>query len=165
MNIISQKKYNDQYDIEIINDKNEIINIGYVGSDFYWTCYNYTDDNEFIITAEDGRFYYDLAILLDKIKKYCRPYDKIISDNKFEWISEAYGEEEFAHKLIIEKQKENFKIKFFQNPLNFFRVKGTCPVCFCLSGSRNQKIACEFSMMFLKYKNMQEESRLSRKIN
>ena len=45
-----------------------------------------------------------------------------------------------------------YSIKFFYNSNNqLFNVSGNCPICFCLSGSRNQRVANLFSEMFLEY--------------
>ena len=86
------------------------------------------------------------------IKVYDNKYDRCLIDEQFIWYSEAYGEIEEAHKLIITKLDNLFSIKFYLNPNNqLFNISGNCPICFCLSGSRNQKIANLFSEMFLEY--------------
>ena len=155
---------NNHFELDIINENNEILEINYCGCDLYWTCLNYTENNEFVIKESDGVFFRYLNDIFNIIEENDNIHEKTLNENRFEWISEAYGEKEFAHKLIIEKNDDNFKIKFFQNSLNWMCIKEMCPVCFCLSGSRNQTIASAFSLVFLKYMNSDNDFSLKRNL-
>lgn len=124
-------------EIEILNDIGDKFIIHFAGSDLYWTMVTYHKNNLFIINEEYGLFYELIDMLF---KKY--------NINNFEWLSEAYGLEEEAHRLIIEKINDEYYISFIQNELNRFRIKGMCPICFCLSGSRNQEIINYFAKIY-----------------
>lgn len=132
-------------------DENEVIDIFNAGSDLYWVLNKYREDNDMKISINDD-FYYQLEELFYNIEIFDNPYNKCLVNNIFTWYSEAYGERENAHKLIIIKLDECFSIKFDFNKNNeMFNISGNCPICFCLSGSRNQEIAYLFSKLFLQY--------------
>lgn len=133
------------------NSKNQSFKIHYGGADLYWSMSEYEEDNMFIITKEDEIFYLQLEKIFEIIKECDNPYHRTLNNNCFEWLSEAYGTEVEAHKLLIKKENDNFYIKFIRNPNNFSPID-TCFISFCLSGSRNQTIANAFSIMFLEYK-------------
>jgi len=147
-NIINQHKY----EIILSNEKNDAFSILYGGADLYWTMEDYYDENEFIVTEKDIPFYNQLTNLFKIIKKYDK-HNLLLKENCFEWISDAYGLKEDAHKLTITKNNNTFIIKFIQNRNNFFCMKDICAISFCLSGSNHQEIANAFSLMFLEYKD------------
>lgn len=150
--MIVNKNYNDENvsSISLVSD-NEKINIFNAGSDLYWVLDKYSDDNDMTISIDDD-FFDRLNKLFGDIKECDNQYDRCINNNQFIWYSEAYGEQEDAHKLIITRNDSFYSIKFFYNSNNqLFNVSGNCPICFCLSGSRNQRIANLFSEMFLEY--------------
>lgn len=142
----------DKYELIFENDEKEIFKIHYGGADLYWTMINYRDGNRFQITEAEEIVYYQLQALFKEIEKSDIPYNKALNNGCFEWLSEAYGIPEEAHKLLITKDETSFNIEFIRNPNNFI-PSHICPICFCLSGSRNPDIACAFSLMFLQYKN------------
>ena len=134
------KEQKDGYSsLSIVNNKGEQFKIHYAGGDLYWTMIDYKENNEFIVEKKDVDFYAELEVIFNLI------------DNDIdciEWSSEAYGEIEKANKLLISKTNEGFCIKFNQNPNRLFNRKDICAICFCLSGSKLQDIANEFSCMF-----------------
>ena len=150
-------------DIILTNDKNENFTITYSGCDLYWLMNNYTNDNLFKITSENKDFYSLLKKLYSKIEKYDDPKNPTIINGLFTWISEAEGILENANALTIKKEEDVFYIKFFRNPQNHSPI-WSCYICFCLSGSKNQKIANAFSEMVLQYKN-RKQNILSKKKN
>jgi len=158
-NVINEHKY----ELTLIDNQNNTFNIHYAGADLYWSMNNYFDGNEFTVAKEDNIFHDQLERLFCIIQKYDR-YKNLLVNDHFEWISEAYGITEEAHKLTITKINDSFKIRFFQNKNNPFCLKDFCSICFCLSGSRNQEIANAFSSMFLEYKdNVKKKSKLLKK--
>ena len=134
------------YEINLTNEKNNEFIIHFAAGDLYWTMVDYYVDNEFGITKDDDLLFKQFENLFLEIKKHDNPYNKLLNNDCFEWISEAYGLMEDANRLIILKDNDNFIIKFFQNPKKVFR-KDICTICFCLSGSKNQDIANLFSYM------------------
>ena len=136
--IIKEEK-NEYNGLTIVDNKGEQFKIHYAGGDLYWTMIDYHNDNEFIIEKNDFLFYNELEKIF-----------KLIDDDleNIEWFSEAYGEIDKANKLSINKIDETFCIKFYQNPARLFNRKDICAICFCLSGSRFQDVANEFSSMF-----------------
>lgn len=151
MNITITKINEYQYKLMLKNEDGNTIIIHYAGGDLYWTMLNYNKDNEFIVTKDDKLLFSQLEKIFKEIKKYDKFTPKLLNDNCFEWISEAYGLEEESNKLTITKYDDKFIIKFYQNPNNPFNNKDICAICFCLSGSRNQNIATAFSIMFQEY--------------
>lgn len=145
-----------EFELELTNEKSEIFNICYAGGDLYWVMMDYVEGNEFFITKEDGMFFLQMEKLFNLIEKYDYPTNKTLNRGSFEWLSEAYGIPEEAHKLTITKNNDIFTIRFFQNPNHSFLTK-SCPICFCLSGSKNPKIAGAFSLMFMQFKNYQNK--------
>ena len=134
------KENKEEYNgITIASNNGEQFKIHYAGGDLYWTMEHYHGDNEFIVEKKDLEFYLEL----DRIFK-------LIGDDIgfIEWYSEAYGELKNANKLVISKIDEGFSIKFKQNPNRLFNRKDICAICFCLSGSKYQEIANEFSIMY-----------------
>lgn len=127
------------------------IDIYNAGSDLYWVLNDYKDDNEMLVSSDDD-FYEVLDELYNSIKECDNTYDSLFNNESFIWYSEDYGEIDDAHKLIISKLDNLYSIKFIFNASNkMFNISGNCPICFCLSGSRNQNVAYLFSRMFLKY--------------
>lgn len=125
------------------NDKDEFL-IGYFGSDLYWIMPKYHDNNQFIITNNENQFYTMLLSIFKYMKKRKSPQ---LKGNVFTWLSEARLPEN-SSSLIITKQENAFVIQFIQNPNDHLGVaRNTCSICFCLSGSRNQSVANEFSIM------------------
>ena len=125
----------------IINNENNFFEICYGGSDLYFAMNNYNDDNEL-----DNQFIIDKEnILYDYLKILFKTY--LQGKNKLEWYSEAYGLIENQNRLIITQDDDKYIISFWQNKNNPFNLKGTCYICFCLSGSNNQEIANYFSNM------------------
>ncbi len=161
--------YIDEIDDRIVvtNEKNDQFTICYGGADLYWFMdnYNFEDNNGFTITEDDKKFYSLLKKTFRKIEKYDDPKKPTIINNTFTWLSEAEGLLETQNILTIIRRSNAFTIRFYRNPLNF-SPKNTCYVCFCLSGSRNQKIANAFSEMFMQYRTKdQEEPSLRMKKN
>lgn len=152
MKIYKNTLDNNRYELILENDKNEVFKICYGGADLYWSMSDYHENNRFNITPEDGTFYSDLENLFKLIQKCDDEYNRLLNGNCFEWLSEAYGLPEYAHKLLIKKEQDSFSIEFIRNPDNFSPIN-TCYISFCLSGSRNQRIANAFSTMFLQYQN------------
>lgn len=140
-----------KYEITLENEDGNAFIIHYAGCDLYWTMLNYNKANEFIVTKDDKLLFSQLKKIFKEIKKYDKFTPKLLNDNCFEWISEAYGLEEESNKLTITKYDDKFIIKFYQNPNNPFNNKDICAICFCLSGSKNQNIATVFSIMFQQY--------------
>ncbi len=137
---------NNKYLIKLSKD-NDQIKINFEGSDLYFVMYNYHDDNKFVIDNENELYNY-FKNLFNEIRINDNPYDKILNDNKFIWISEDYGEYENANKLIITELDNSYIIQFYNNPNKMFGNAKVCPICFCLSGSKNQNIVNSFAMMF-----------------
>ena len=150
MNIIKNMldKYN--YEIVLENDKKDKFKMHYAGCDLYWTMLDYYDNNEFYITKKEELLFVQIKEIFSKIRECDNSHSKLLNNNSFEWISEAYGIPEESNKLIITESEERFTIKFYQNSNRIFNTKSICSICFCLSGSRNQKIANAFSIMLHK---------------
>ena len=128
----------------IVNQKGEQFKIHYAGGDLYWTMVDYCGDNEFVVERRDSLFYEELEIIFNLIGN---------ERSSMEWVSEAYGEKENANKLLISRDGDEFRIKFYQNPNRMFARKDLCAICFCLSGSDYQHVANEFSLMFYRLFN------------
>lgn len=128
-------------------DNGDEMQMLYGGADFYFGMNRYHDNNQFIIT-KDNELYSYFKKLFEIIKQNDDPYNKTLTDNKFVWISEDYGELENNHRLIITEEETKYTIKFYNNPNKWFCNAKTCYICFCLSGSKNQKIASSFAIMF-----------------
>lgn len=151
MNITITNLNEYQYRLTLENENGNTFIINYAGGDLYWVMLNYYKDNQFIVTKDDKLLFFQFKKIFKEIKKYDKSTPKLLNDNCFEWISEAYGLEEEANNLTITKYDDKFIIKFYQNPNNPFINKDMCAICFCLSGSRNQNIATAFSIMFQEY--------------
>jgi len=125
----------------IINNDDRYFKIFFAGSDVYFTMDDYNEEN-----ASDNRFVINHDnILYDYLEELFNNHLK--GQKVLEWYSEAYGKIETQNKLTITREKKQYIIDFFQNKENLFNLKGTCYVCFCLSGSNNQKIANYFGKM------------------
>lgn len=110
--------------------------IGWFAADLYWIMPEYTANNSFVV-KRDTPFLWDFFNSLFSINHF--------PNNTFMWKSEARLESE-SSTLKVTKGKEHFKIRFIQNDNDYLaKFRNICPICFCLSGSRNQKIANEFS--------------------
>lgn len=131
----------------IIEDKNgKCFKIQYAAGDIYWTMLDYYPNNKFTITPEDEILYNQLEEIFAIIKNNENKFFTLLKDNTFYWLSENYGLNDVSNKLTIEKKENDFIISFWRNPQSY--DKSICPICFCLSGSRNQKVANSFSIMF-----------------
>lgn len=161
MKIYKNINTDNKYEIIFENDEKEIFKIHYGGADLYWTMINYRDGNKFQVAETDKMIYYQLQELFKEIENNDFPYNKTLNNNCFEWLSEAYGIPEEAHKLLITKNEDSFIIEFIRNPNNFLS-SDFCPICFCLNGSRNSSIASAFSLMFLQYKSNNKIKTLNR---
>lgn len=151
MNITITNLNEYQYRLTLGNEDGNTFIIHYAGGDLYWVMLNYHKDNQFIVTKDDKILFSQLTQLFKEIKKYDKSTPKLLNDNCFKWISEAYGLEEESNNLTITKYDDKFIIKFYQNSNNPFNNKDICAICFCLSGSRNQNITTAFSVMFQQY--------------
>lgn len=111
--------------------------IGWFGSDLYWIMLNYTPNNKFIVTKGSTKLWDFLTTLFKEYNfKNCT----------FTWNSEA-GIDRKNNKLKITKGNNYFKIRFFQDENDTLsQATNTCPICFCLSGSKRQDIANTFSI-------------------
>lgn len=137
---------NEKHIIKLSKDNDEM-KINFEGADLYFVMYNYHEDNKFVI-GKDNDLYVYFKNLFNEIRINDNPYDKILNDNKFIWISEDYGEYENANRLTITELDDSYIIQFYNNPNKKFGNAKVCPICFCLSGSQNQNIANEFTIMF-----------------
>ena len=137
---------NDKYLI-ILKQKDDEMKINFEGADLYFVMYNYHEDNKFVI-GKDNDLYAYFKNLFNDIRINDDSYNKIINDNKFIWISEDYGEYENANRLTITELDNSYIIQFYNNPNKIFGNAKVCPICFCLSGSKNQNIANLFAIMF-----------------
>ena len=109
--------------------------MGWFAGDLYWIMQNY-EPAYFLITKKTPYFY-------DFFEKLFKEYH--FKNCTLTWSSEA-GIDRTDNKLKITKGENYFKIRFFQGENdNLSKSTNTCPVCFCLSGSKHQKIANEFS--------------------
>lgn len=132
-----------------IGDENGFFEINYGGSDFYWIVEDYEKQNKFVISKNDKDLYLIFADLFEKIAKSDNKYSPSIKNNVFEWISEARLTK-ISNKLLITKNENEFIIEFIKNPMDYDGCK-MCAICFCLSGSRNQKIVFDIVMMYQNY--------------
>lgn len=149
---------NQGYSIKLTSNQNQSFLMQYGGSDFYWIMLHYDENNKFNVTKEDSFLFSQMQQLFKIIKEYDDFYDKTFINNTFTWSSEDYGTYEKANKLIITLQNDTFSIQFYQNPNREFNDKYLCPICFCLNGSKNEKIASAFSLRFFLYQNYQNNS-------
>lgn len=122
----------------IVESKNQKFVIGWYGSDLYWIMLDYLPNNKFTITK-------DVPCLFDFLDKlFTAEYFK---NNTFIWLSEARIPKN-SSSLKITKGKNHFRIRFIQGENDILaKAKHICPICFCLSGSRNQRIADKFSLL------------------
>lgn len=137
---------NEKHIIKLSKDNDEM-KINFEGADLYFVMYNYHEDNKFVI-GKDNDLYVYFKNLFNEIRINDNPYNKMLNDNKFIWISEDYGEYENANRLTITELDDSYIIQFYNNPNKKFGNAKVCPICFCLSGSQNQNIANAFAMMF-----------------
>lgn len=137
---------NNKYIIRLLNNNDEM-QMSFEGMDFYFTMFNYHNNNQFIIDKDNELYIYFEHLFID-IKLNDKSYDKMLNNNQFVWVSEDYGEYKDANKLIITKAYESYIIQFYNNPNKIFGNSKICPICFCLSGSKNQNIANAFAVMF-----------------
>ena len=137
---IYKETLNERRELVVQSGDNEFI-IGYFGSDLYWIMLDYVPNNKFTIT-EDMPYLFDFLNDL-----FCTEHFK---NNTFVWLSEARLPEN-SSSLKITKGMNFFRIRFIQNENDYLaKARNICPICFCLSGSRNQKIANKFSIMLNK---------------
>lgn len=137
---------NEKHIIKLSKDNDEM-KINFEGADLYFVMYNYHEDNKFVI-GKDNDLYVYFKNLFNEIRINDNPYNKMLNDNKFIWISEDYGEYENANRLTITELDDSYIIQFYNNPNKKFGNAKVCPICFCLSGSQNQNIANAFAIMF-----------------
>lgn len=151
MNIIKNKTSENKDELILINESGNKFIIHYAGGDLYWTMLDYCYDNQFCVTGKEELLFSQLENLFCEIECDKNLVSKLLKDNCFEWISEAYGVPEESHKLTILKDKDKFTIKFFQNHNKRFYRRDVCAICFCLNGSKYQDVANKFSLMFYEY--------------
>ena len=140
-------KNGESSELVLINELGDKFIIHYAGLDLYFTMLDYKEENKFIIRQNDELFL-EFENLFQEIKNHDKQIPKLINNDCFTWISESYGIYENQNKLNILKEDDKFIIKFYQNPNREFIRKDICPICFCLSGSKNQNVANLFSIMF-----------------
>lgn len=99
---------NNKYLIKL-SKGNDQIKINFEGSDLYFVMYNYHEDNKFVI-GKDNDLYAYFKNLFNEIRINDNPYNKMLNDNKFIWISEDYGEYENANRLIITELNDSYII-------------------------------------------------------
>ncbi len=122
----------------IVQDGNSQFIIGFFGSDIYWIMPNYIPENKFIILQSCPYLFEFLENLFST---------EHFKNCTFTWLSEARLPEN-SSSLKITKGQNYFRIRFIQNENDYLaRARNICPICFCLSGSRNQQIANKFSIM------------------
>ena len=110
--------------------------IGWFGSDLYWVMLDYTPNNKFLVTEKTSELWEFLTTLFK---------ENYFKNCTLTWSSEA-GVDRADNKLKITKGENYFKIRFFQGKNDTLsKSTNTCPICFCLSGSKHQEIANEFS--------------------
>ena len=128
----------------IVQDGNNKFIIGFFGADVYWIMLDYIPENKFTI-KNDCPYIYEFLENLFSTERF--------KNCTFTWLSEARLPEN-SSTLKITKGKDFYRIKFIQHEGDFLaRAKNICPICFCLSGSRNQRIANKFSLMLNKLLN------------
>ncbi len=153
MNIIKNRINEYVSELVLEDDNGSKFIMHYAGGDLYWTMVDYYDNNIFCINKNDEVLFSHMKNLFCDIENNDNPNKKILNNNCFEWVSEAYGNLKDANKLTITRNNDKFIINFFKNPNNKFNINSVCSVCFCLSGSKNQNIANAFSIMFNNYIN------------
>jgi len=126
----------------IIEDGENKFIIGFYGSDLYWIMIDYIPNIEFNVKKDCPK----LFKLLDELFTIGN-----FESNTFTWISEARLPEN-SSTLKITKDKDSYRITFIQNETDYLaKARNICPICFCLSGSRNLKIASMFAIMLNEY--------------
>lgn len=124
----------------IIEDNNCKFIMGWFGADLYWIMPNYTPNSPFIIT-EDFILWEFFDTLFSKHH---------FKNNTLIWISEARLPSESSY-LKITKGTASFRVRFIQGKNDYLaKARNICPICFCLSGSKHQEIANEFSNLLHK---------------
>ena len=122
----------------IVEDRNKQFVMGWWCNDVYWIMTNYTPGASFTLKEADEPIFSFL------IKMFRTEH---FSNNTFTWLSEARAPEE-SSSLKITKGKDYFRIRFIQGEGDFLaKARNICPICFCLSGSRKQEIANNFSLL------------------
>lgn len=158
--IITKNRIDDnRFQIELTDEKRNTITIEYGGADLYWIMNHYYDNNLFKITPKDNFLFLQMEKLFKKIEEYDDPSNKVLNNNCFEWIREAYGLPEEANKLTIKKNHNCYDIRFFNNPNYSFSNKYICCICFCLSGSQHQEISDAFCSLFLEYVHFEKHNK------
>ena len=99
---------NEKHIIKLSKDNDEM-KIKFEGADLYFVMYNYHEDNKFVI-GKDNDLYAYFKNLFNEIRINDNPYNKMLNDNKFIWISEDYGEYENANRLIITELNDSYII-------------------------------------------------------
>lgn len=146
MNITINEIDKKRTELIIENEDGNKFKIHYAAGDIYWTMLNYHQNNKFIITPEDEILYQQMEELFYIIEHNENKFFTLLKNNTFHWLSENYGLNEVSNLLTIVKEDNKYIINFQQHPHSF--NKSICAICFCLSGSRNQKVANSFSYMF-----------------
>lgn len=109
--------------------------MGWFEGDLYWIMQNY--EPAYFLITENTPYFYEFFTNLFK-DYYFKNYTLI-------WSSEA-GVDSAPNKLKITKGENYFKIRFFQGETDALsKATNTCPICFCLSGSKHQNITNKFS--------------------
>jgi len=128
----------EQIIVEVTSNKSSICDkfiLGWFAADLYLIMPDYRPNNHFTITKS--------CVLWEFFDGLFSKYH--FKNNTFIWISEARLASESSI-LKITKGKDFFRIRFIQGENDYLaKARNICPICFCLSGSRNQEIANEFS--------------------
>ena len=151
MNFYKSNVDHDKYEL-ILEDNDQVMKMHYGGADFYWTMLDYTDDNNFNVTVDDGELFLDLNRIFIESKKL---EPSFVVNDTIEWLSDA-REAEVSSKVIIKKNDDSINIKFVRNPKDIFGMMSRgCFISFCMNGSSHQDVAYAFSRMFIKYRNLE----------
>ena len=135
------KVHNESENYIIVEQNSSKFIMEVISSDLYWTMLNYTVNNKFIVTKDTPELWEFLTVLFK---------DYHFKNCTFLWNSESNGDQQ-SNKLKITKGEKYFKIKFIQTTNNTTKEpRNSCPVCFCLNGDKNTKIAEDFSNLLHK---------------
>lgn len=122
----------------VVQDGEHKFIIAFFCSDVYWVMLDYIPENKFTV-KRSCPYLFDFLEGLFSTEHF--------KNCTFTWLSEARLPEN-SSTLKITKGKDFYRIKFIQHDSDFLaRTRNICPICFCLSGSKNQRIANKFSIM------------------
>jgi len=122
----------------VVQANNSKFIMGFFACDVYWIMPDYIHNNKFTVKKSDSYLFEFIDDLFSKHHfKNCT----------FNWLSEARLPQN-SSSLKITKGIDFYRIKFIQSPNDYMaRLRNICPICFCLSGSRNPEIATKFGIM------------------